>query len=197
MKTKSLLLLLFVTFWTIIYGVSFFGSNTLKAAFRGFIPTGYKMYAPPTKTNYDVVFTYCSKGEIIDQVHLSTYINEAQQQSMLHQKAAFVKERLFLYSMRTWDVDVQKALYQAMYLNGENDFEKEWNDSERLVAIRQSLLNFSQIYWTEKAEVEKEWDQLKIEATRHPIVIKYAPDYQKDFTYTVGEKVFYQEMINF
>lgn len=194
MKSKSLLFTLFVLFWTMVYGVSFFGGSKLKTLFGGLIPTGYKMYAPPTTTNYDVAFTFFLNNEEVEHIRLSEYLKKENEKPFYHDKTAFVKERLFLHSIKDLDFAYQSALYDSLYKNKENDFEVQLLESESLKLVQKSFSNFAQLYLYENPDLNA--DQVKVEVHRYPIEIPWNLEYDRDFTYTAGEGIIYNDILN-
>ncbi len=190
MKPKRLLFTLFLLYWAGVYGVTFFAGNQLKTQFRETIPTGYRMFAPVTNTNYDVYYEFYAEGELKGKFYISDFIEKENEKSVIFKKSAFVKERLFGGLIKKLDYNYQKSLYNELYKQKVNDFEKQVLTNQELIPIVENLKNFPQLYLLENPEIKA--DSVSISVMRKPMVIPYAPDYGDDFTYKVGEKTFFQ-----
>jgi len=194
MKPQRLLFTLFVLYWAGVYGVTFFAGNSFKSKFRDTIPTGYRMFAPVTNTNYDVYYEFYSGGELKEKFFISDYLKRQNEKSVVFKKSNFVKERLYGGLIKTLDYHYQKSLYDELYKQKENDFEKQVLINRELIPIVENLKQFPQLYLLENPEIEA--DSISISVLRKPMILPFAPDYKDDFTYKIGEKTFFQTSLN-
>ncbi len=194
MKPKRLLFALFLLYWAVVYGVTFFTGNNFKSQFRDSIPTGYRMFAPVTNTNFDVSYEFYTDGNLIRQIQLSDYISNEYQKSIFQQKSAFIKDRLYLGFLKTLDFYYQKTLYDELYKGKENDFETQIRTNRELIRIVENLENFPKLYLLENPDLKS--DSISVSVRRKPMVLPFAPEYNRDFTYKIGAKTFFQTSLN-
>ncbi len=190
MKPERLLFTLFLLYWAVVYGVTFFAGNNFKSQFRESIPTGYRMFAPVTNTNYDVYYEFYSDEKLKEKFCISDYIEKQNEKSFVFKKSNFVKERLFGGLIKKLDYHYQKSLYAELYKQKENDFEKQVHTNRELIPIVENLKKFPQLYLLENPEIKA--DSVSISVMRKPMVLPFSPDYNADFTYKIGEKTFFQ-----
>lgn len=189
MKTKNLLLALFVIYWTIVYGASFITPRNFKEKYKPFFPTGYKMYAPPTTTNYDVVYDFYYKGKNTKTINLWNKLEEERKNLIWNDKNVFIKRRLYLESIKSFDFDYQMGMYKQLTEKIPNDFQKRIEDSRYLSQIAQSFRNYAKLYSFENPE--DKFDSVKISVVREPIILVFDSTNKRDFTYLSGKGVFY------
>lgn len=190
MKPKRLLFTLFLLYWAGVYGVTFFGSDHFKSQFRDRIPTGYRMFAPVTNTQYDIYYEFFAGGELKTKFLISDYLEKQNERFILYKKSNFVRERLFGGLIKKLDYHYQKSLYDEMYKQKNNDFEKQVLTNRELVPIIENLKNFSRLYLLENPEILA--DSVSISVLRKPMVLPFCQDYKDDFTYKIGERTFFQ-----
>lgn len=189
MKPNKLLLTLFVIYWTTVYGASFITTKSFKNGFKPFFPTGYRMYAPATTTDYDVVYEFYSNGEITRTVNLSEKLEKERKDSVWDDKRVFVKRRIYLESLKAFDFDYQMGIYKELKDKVPNDFENRVESDPYLSKIAQSLRNYVKLYAEENPDFK--FDSVKISTVRIPTVIAFDPDFRGDFTYKAGKGAFY------
>ena len=189
MNPKRLLFTLFLLYWVGVYGVTFFAGKNLKSQFRDSIPTGYRMFAPVTNTQYDAVYKFYLNNEAVKEIKLSDYVNSQYEKPIYLNKTAYVKDKLFQGSLKVLDFRYQKSLYDELYRNKENDFEAQTLHNPELSKIITNLKNFSQYYLNENPEIKA--DSVVISVSRSPFILPFAPEYKDDFTHKVGKKIFY------
>lgn len=189
MKPNKLLLTLFVIYWTTVYGASFITTKSFKSWFKPFFPTGYRMYAPATTTDYNVVYEFYSNAEIIRTLNLSEKLEKERKDSVWDDKRAFVKRRIYLESLKAFDYDYQMGIYKELKEKIPNDFEKRIETDPYLTKIAQSLRNYVKLYAEENPDFK--FDSVRISAIRIPTVIAFDPNYKGDFTYKADKGVFY------
>lgn len=194
MKPERLLFTLFLLYWAGVYGVTFFGSDHFKSQFRDTIPTGYRMFAPVTNTHYDVYYEFYSGGKLKEKFFISGYLEKQNEKSVFFKKSNFVRERLFGGLIKKLDYHYQKSLYDELYKQKENDFEKQVLINRELGPIVENLKNFSRLYLLENPGIIA--DSVSISVLRKPMVLPFEQDYKDDFTYKVGEKTFFQTSLN-
>ena len=187
MKPERLLFILFALYWVIVYGVTFFAEDNLKSQFRDTIPTGYRMFAPATDTNYDVSYAFYRNGKLTEEFLISDYLEK---KKSIVSKSNFVEERLFLGLVKTLDFHYQTALYDEKYKQKENDFEQKLKTHKELIPIVQNLKNFPKVYLKENPKMKA--DSVSISVMRKPMVLPFDKEYKDDFTYFIGEKIFFQ-----
>ncbi len=190
MKPKRLLFALFLLYWAVVYGVTFFAGSNLKSQFRDSIPTGYRMFAPVTDTNYDVIYEFYSDGKLRKRLILSEYIASEYDNSIFQNKSAFVKDRLYLGLMKTLDFHYQKSLYDELYKGKENDFAQKLLSEPELLPLVKNLEKFPILYLLENPEIKT--DSFSVSVWRAPMILPFDKSYNRDFTYKVGKKVFYK-----
>lgn len=189
MNPKRLFFTLFLLYWAGVYGVTFFAGENFKIRLRETIPTGYRMFAPVTNTNYEVFYEFFLNEKLVDTLQLSEYINKEYEKSFYLNKSAYVKDELFQGSLKILDYRYQKALYEEIYEKKPNGFEKQTTSDAELSKIIESLKNFSKVYLSENPEIKS--DSVVISVLRSPMILPFAPGYEGDFTYIVGKKIFY------
>ena len=190
MKPERLLFTLFALYWAGVYGVTFFAGDHFKTQIKEWIPTGYRMFAPVTNTNYDVAYEFYEKGELKGKFLISNYLEKENEKSIFQSKSYFVKERLYLGWMKTLDFHYQTSLYNELYKGKENDFDKKLKTHKELIPIVQNLKNFPKVYLKENPNIKA--DSVSISVMRKPMVLPFDKEYKDDFTYFIGEKVFFQ-----
>lgn len=190
MKPKRLLLTLFLLYWAVVYGVTFCAGENLKSQFRDSIPTGYRMFAPVTDTNYDVFYEFYADGKLTEKIILSEYIAAEYDKSIFQNKTAFVKDRLYLGLMKTMDYHYQKSLYDELYKGKENNFAQKLLSDPELIPLVKNLEKFPKLYLLEHPEIKA--DSFSVSVWRAPMILPFDKSYDKDFTYKVGKKVFYR-----
>lgn len=194
MKPERLLFILFLLYWAGVYGVTFFAGDHFKHQFRDTIPTGYRMFAPVTNTNYDAYYEFYSEGELKEKFFISDYLKKQNEKSVVFKKSNFVKERLFGGLIKKLDYHYQKSLYDELYKQKENDFEKQVLTNRELIPILENLKKFPSLYLLENPEIKA--DSVSISVQRKPMILPFATDYNADFAYKIGEKTFFQTSLN-
>lgn len=189
MNPKRLLFTLFLLYWAGVYGVTFFAGDNLKSSFRDTIPTGYRMFAPVTDTNYDVSYEFFRDGELIREIKFSEYIHKEYDKPFYQNKSAYVKEKLYSGSLKILDFRYQKSLYDEVYRNKKNDFDSLTVSSKELMGIIDNLKNFPKLYLAENPEIFA--DSVWISASRKPMILPFDSLYKGAFTYRIGNKIFF------
>jgi hypothetical protein len=195
MKPKRLLFALFVLYWIGVYGVTFFLGDQSKEKFKGLIPTGYKMYAPITNTRYDIQYEFFLQGEKRKSIWFSDYIQEEYDKGIFSHKTSFAKTKLYEGSLKILDFQYQSALYKKRYKKEEIDVNPYLMANSRIQKIDQNLKNFAQLYLHENSDLKT--DSVSISVYRYPMILAFQPDFRNDFTYELGEGMFYQTQIHF
>lgn len=190
MNFRKLLLALFVLYWALVYGASFILPKSVQKKFSPFAPPAYRMYVPATTTNYDVMYEFYANGEVSHKVLMSEELASEKEVSLLHDKAVFIKRRLYLESLKSFDYEYQMSLHQSLEKKTANDFEEKVRSNEALGRIADNLKNYVGLYTSVQTELR--FDSVKISAYRKPIVLAFDTDYKESFTYTAGEGVFYE-----
>lgn len=193
MKSKRLLFILFLVYWVVVYGVSFISNQQIKDFFKETIPTGYRMFVPMTKTNFDVQYKFYQKGMLIKEVALSDYLKKEYNKSLFNNKVAYIKDKLYFGSIKILDFKYQNSLYNEHYLGGENNFKKLIETDQELVDIIESLKVFPKLYLSENKDIIS--DSISISVNRFPIILDFDERYEGDFTYKAGEGEFYKAYI--
>lgn len=195
MKPKRLLFALFILYWVGVYGVTFFLSDNSKNKFKGLIPTGYKMYAPITNTNFDVHYHFFRNKELVDSVQISQYIEEEYDKGIFWNKTAFAKSKLYQGSLKVLDYHYQTALYRKRYKKENIHLDSLLFEYPKLQKVDQDLKNFAKLYRTEHPTLK--FDSASISVYRYPMILAFQPDFRGDFTYELGEGIFYKTQIRF
>lgn len=190
MKAKKIGVLLFVMYWLIVYGLSFYDNETLNAKLREIIPTSYKMFAPATKTNYDVEYVFYKDGQQKKQLVFSDYIDAEYKKSILTDKTSFIKDKLYQGNLKILDFNYQQALYAEKYMEKPNDFEERIVSNPLLIKTIQNLRSFPKLYLKENSNLHA--DSVSISVYRKPMVLPYDLKYSDDFTYHLGEMYFFK-----
>lgn len=190
MKSKSSVLALFFLFWTAMFGLSFFDNSSKLKSFLGYSgKLGYRMYAPPTTTNYEVNLHFYRDGDFLHSLKLSEYLLNETHQSILKDKESFVKRKIFLESMKRFDFEYQMMVYEDRKNKTQTDFDELIEQKPVLSRTVEALGNLGRLC---NREMNGLADSVWVEVERHPIVVEFAPERQNDFTYVVGERVFYK-----
>jgi hypothetical protein len=195
MKPKRLLFALFILYWVGVYGVTFFLSDNFKNKFKGLVPTGYKMYAPITNTNFDVHYHFYRNKELVDSVRISHYIAEEYDKGILWNKTAFAKSKLYAGSLKVLDFHYQTALYRKRYKKVNINLDSLIIGNSKLQKIDQDLKNFAKFYRVENPSLK--FDSASISVFRYPTILAFQPDFHNDFTYELGNGIFYRTQIRF
>jgi|26BtaG_2_1085354.scaffolds.fasta_scaffold00010_65 hypothetical protein len=190
MKAKKIGVLLFVIYWFIVYGLSFYDNESLNAQLREIIPTSYKMFAPATKTHYDVEYRFYKNGKQMKQLVFSDYLAAEYKKSILKDKTSFIKEKLYQGNLKVLDFNYQQAVYAEKYKEKPNDFEERIVSNPLLTKTLQNLRNFPKLYLKENPNLEA--DSVVIFVHRKPMILSYTPEYKDDFTYHLGEMCFFK-----
>lgn len=194
MKPKGVLFSLFILYWIVVYGVALFSSD-LRNSFRQtalshFIPYGYSMFTPMTKTRFDVNYEFYKNGNAVKNIFLQDYINSEYNKGLIHNKTAFVKYKIYLDQIYQLDLAFQKNQYAQLSDSEQGNFEEVINKDENLKSIIQNVRNFSKLYLKEKPELTA--DSVIISIKRKPMILPFNPEYKGDFTYVLGDTVFYK-----
>ena len=189
-KAKKIGVLLFVMYWITVYALSFYDNDSLNSKLSQIIPTSYKMFAPATKTIYDVEFVFYKQGQRIEQLHFSDYIEAEYKKSILKDKTSFIKDKLYQGNLKVLDFNFQQALYAEKYKEKPNDFDQRLSSNPLLIKTVQNLKNFSKLYLNENPDLKA--DSVVILAHRKPMVLPYNLEYRDDFTYHLGEMYFFK-----
>ena len=190
MKAKKIGGVLFVMYWISVYGLSFYDNESLNAQLREIIPTSYKMFAPATKTNYDVEYVFYKDGQPKKQLVFSDYIDAEYKKSILKDKTSFIKDKLYQGNLKVLDFNYQQALYAEKYMEKTNDFERRIVSNPILIKTIQNLQNFPKLYLNENPDLKA--DSVVIFVHRKPMILSYTPEYKDDFTYHLGEMCFFK-----
>lgn len=193
MKPKRLLFTLFVLYWVAVYGVTFFISNSYKKQLKGLIPTGYKMYAPITNTNFDIQYDFYKNNVLVDTLKFSRYIQKEYDKGIFWHKSSFAKSKLYEGSLKVLDFHYQTTHYQNRYNHKNLDWDSVVFNTPILQEIDLNLQNFAKLYGTEHPELK--FDSVVITVYRYPMILTFNPEFRNDFTYEVGERIFYTTQI--
>lgn len=195
MKIKNLLFILFAIYWLMVYGAGFFSSDNFRDKYKNnfLFPVAYKMYAPPTTTNYNVFYDFYHSGRLVREINLWDEFKSERKSSFPFDKKTFIKRRLYLESLKRPDFVFQQFLYDKKYKGEEFDFNERIESSDYLKGAINNLSNFINLYADENPELI--FDSVVISAKRSPIVISFKPEYRKGFTYEAGEGVFYKTTV--
>lgn len=189
MKSKKLWISLFLLYWFIVYGLSFLNNEYLNSQVVELIPTRYRMFAPVTKTNFDVEYVFYHKGNEQKKMMFSEYIREEYDKSILLNKTSFIKDKLYQGNIKVLDFNFQEALYNEKYQNIPNDFEQRVQENPLLIYTLRSLTNFPKLYLKENPNLKS--DSIKLSVYRAPMVIPFDTNYDDDYTYKIGAKYFF------
>lgn len=193
MNTKKLLFTLFILYWIMVYGVSFFASKDTKERYRNLFPTGYRMYTPATNTHYEVDYTFYKGGEAVGDVRFSEFMLKEKEEGRLL-KTRFVEDRLFSGFLKTLDHHYQMELYKEKVENRENNFDELSRTHPQLQMILGGVKNFPKFYLSKNPDIQA--DSVSILISRYPMILPFDPEYIDNFTYYAGEGVFYKTGIN-
>ncbi len=193
MKPKGLLFALFILYWIVVYGVALF-SGKIRSEFRQstlshFVPYGYSMFTPMTKTKFDVSYEFYENGKPIKILSLREYIDAEYDKGLLYNKTAFVKSKIYLDQIYQLDLAFQKNQYARMNNPETKGFEDVIQEEENLNSIIRNIQNFSKLYIEENPSLTV--DSVIISVRRKPMILPYKPDYTGDYTYVLGDTVFY------
>lgn len=194
MKPKGLLLALFILYWIAVYGIALF-SGKFRNDFRQtslshFVPYGYSMFTPMTKTTFDVSYQFYKDGNLAEIVSLRNYLDAEFNKGLFHNKASTVKSRVYLEQIYKLDLAFQKEQYAGINNPENQDFEKTVANDESLKSIAQNIINFSKIYKEENPSLEA--DSVGVSVYRKPMILPFNPGYKGDYTYILGDMVFYK-----
>lgn len=194
MKPKGVLFSLFILYWIAVYGVALFSSN-LRNGFRQttlsqFIPYGYSMFTPMTKTKFDVNYEFYKNGNTVKNISLQDYIDSEYDKGLIHNKTTFVKSKIYLDQVYQLDLAFQKNQYAQLSNSDQGNFEEVINKDENLKSIVQNIHIFSKLYLKENQELAA--DSVVISVKREPMILPFNPEYKGDFTYVLGDTVFYK-----
>lgn len=193
MKGKKLWISLFLLYWFIVYGLSFLNKDELNSKVSEVIPTRYRMFAPVTKTNFDIEYVFYYKGKEQKKLMFSEYLREEYEKSILYNKRSFIKEKIYQGNVKILDFHYQETLYQEKYQNKPNDFEQRLNEIPVLNYTLQSLGNFPLLYLKENPEIKS--DSVQFSVYRAPMVLPFKTEYDNDFTYEIGPKYFLTQFL--
>lgn len=193
MNAKKLLFTLFVLYWIMVYGVSFFASKGTKERYRNFFPTGYRMYTPATNTHYEVDYTFYKEGEAVEELRFSEFMRREKEKGRLL-KTRFVEDRLFSGFLKTLDHHYQMELFTEKVKKGENRFETLTREHPELQMIIGGVENFAKYYISVNPDLRA--DSVHIKVSRAPMILPFDPEYKGNFTYYAGEGVFYETGLN-
>lgn len=196
MKTKGLLFTLFILYWVAVFGVALFSSE-LRQEFRktslsNFVPFGYSMFTPMTKTNFDVKYEFFKNGKSIEIVSLDNYLENQFDKGLIYNKSSSVKANIYFVQIYQLDLAFQKNHYAKSNHTSTESFDDVINMDGNLKAIAENIQNFSKLYMKENSISA---DSVLISVERKPMILPFNPNYKGDYTYHVAETVFYRKKL--
>lgn len=194
MKPKGLLFTLFILYWVAVFGVALFSgkyrNEFRKTSLSHFMPFGYSMFTPMTKTNFDVSYEFFKNGHSVKTIYLQKYLDTEFEKGLLQNKTSTNKSRNYFEQIYQLDLAFQKNQYAKTYGSLNGNFEDIINKDEKLKSISQNIRNFSKLYQEENPSLEA--DSVSISVFRKPMVLPFNPNYKGDYTYVLGDMVFYK-----
>lgn len=192
MKPKGLLFTLFILYWIVVYGVALF-SGKFRNDFRQtsvshFIPYGYSMFTPMTKTKFHVTYDFYKDDNLEKKVSLGEYIESEYDKGLIYNKSTFVKSKIFMDQIYQLDLAFQKFHYQGIFKN--KTFEELIGTDSKLKSIVANVQNFSDLYIKENPL--QKFDSVLISIKREPMILPFNKNYKGDYTYVIGDTVFYR-----
>lgn len=158
------------------------------------MPYGYSMFTPMTKTKFDVNYEFFENGIPVKTISLEQYLNSEFDKGLFHNKTASVKSRIYFEQIFQIDLAFQKNQYAAIN-NPENlNFSDVIKQDPNFTAIIENIQNFPKLYLSENPEFHV--DSVSISVIRKPMILPFNPNYKGDYTYVLGNMIFYKSSIN-
>lgn len=194
MKPKGLLFTLFILYWVAVLGVALFSgkfrNEFRKTSLSHFVPYGYSMFTPMTKTKFDVSYEFFKNGNSIKTISLQNYVDAEFDKGLIHSKSATIKSRVYLEQIYQLDLAFQKNQYAKMYNSSNENFDDVINKEGNLNSITQNLRNFAKLYKVENPSLDV--DSVSISVFRRPMILPFNPNYKGEYTYVLGKMNFYE-----
>lgn len=194
MKPKGLLFTLFILYWVAVLGVALFSSEFRqefrKTSLSNFVPFGYSMFTPMTKTNFDVRYEFFKNGKSIENVSLENYLEKEFDKGLIYNKSATIKSRIYFDQIYQFDLAFQKNHYAKSTQSSTENFDDIINKDENLKSITENIQNFSKLYLNENSISA---DSVLISVERKSMILPFNPNYKGDYTYHISETIFYKK----
>jgi len=191
--TKKLLFILFFIYWILVYGISLVKNMEFKNQFREVFPTGYRMYAPSTTTNYEIHFEFYQNSTVAESFFLSDYIDKSYEKSIVTNKKTFLFDFMYQRAVKDFDYEYQMFVSKTGIKQGKIDFAIAVEKNPELGKKARLFENFSKNYLKENQELIV--DSVRISFYRLPIVLPFDKAFREDFTYFAGKGIFYETTI--
>lgn len=194
MKPKGLLFALFILHWIAVLGIALFSSKFRqefrKTSLSNFIPFGYSMFTPMTKTNFDVKYEFFKNGKSIKSISLQNYLESEFDKGLIYNKASSIKANIYSVQIYQLDLAFQKNHYAKSTQSSTEKFDDIIYKDKNLKSITQNIQNFSKLYLNEKSISA---DSVLISVERKPMILSFNPNYKGDYTYHIPETIFYKK----
>lgn len=194
MKSKGLLFTLFILYWVAVFGVALFSGkyrNELRqTSLSHFIPFGYSMFTPMTKTNFDVSYEFFKDGHSVRTISINDYLGKEFDKGLIHNKTSTNKSRNYFEQIYQLDLAFQKNQYAAIDHPANESFEEALDKNPNLKSIQENIKKFSKLYMDENPSLKA--DSVSISVFRKPMILPFHPNYKGDYTYVLGDMVFYK-----
>src|SRR5690606_23584865 len=180
-----------------VAGIAFFSFDFRyqfrKTQLSNFVPFGYSMFTPMTKTNFDVSYEFFQDGNSFRTVSMQDYLNKESAKGITNVKSKSLKSQIYFEQLYQLDLAYQKYHYAKYQKAKKQNFDSIIVQDELLKTITLNLKNFAKLYQTENSFSA---DSVQISVKRSPMVLPYNPDYKGDYTYLAGKGIFYETKLN-
>lgn len=194
MNPKRLLLALFLLYWAGVVGVTFFSSSlkesVRKSYYRFFVPSGYNMFVPVTQTNFNVKYEFYNGNQKVGELNSWEYLDESGK-SLFERKEIFLKKMVYFYRVSNLDHAFLNHDYDWKYIRKIEQPDSGFVQGVYLNNLVGKLKNVSEIFIHEDPKLA-ETDSVAISVRRMPIILPFQPDYEPNYSFFVGDTVFFQ-----